>query len=352
MDSITQILLGAACTAVVAPASERRKALLLGGLLGTLPDLDVLPLLAVRDPVLFVTWHRSFSHSLLVLPLLGLLLWWLAQRRWGWQGDDRRRWLFAIQLALITHPLLDAHTVYGTQLFWPVPTPPVMWATVFIIDPLYTLPLFAACVLAWRRREQARARHALLLGLALSSGYLGWSWLAKWRVESALAPMLERVGLEHEPLLTVPTPFNTLGWRVVVMREDGYFEGFASALYPDRPLTLRFHEAVPNFAPRFERLPAVRRMQWFTQGFYWIEQRGSAAVLVDLRMGMDPDYFFAFLIGRDSGERWTTVHPPEQLPRPRIERASLGRVARAILQAFEARNAAVEATERAESHRP
>ena len=40
-------------------------------------------------------------------------------------------------LALITH-LLDAFTVHGTQLWWPLPVRPTMWSTVFIIDPLYT----------------------------------------------------------------------------------------------------------------------------------------------------------------------------------------------------------------------
>ena len=49
-------------------------------------------------------------------------------------------------LALLTHPLLDAHTAYGTQLLWPLEPPPVMWATLFIIDPLFTLPLLVAVI--------------------------------------------------------------------------------------------------------------------------------------------------------------------------------------------------------------
>ncbi len=352
MDSLSQIVLGAACVAAVAPAAQRRRALVVGAALGTLPDLDVLPLLLVRDAVQFVTWHRSVSHSLLVLPLLGCLLWWLAQRRWSWTGADRWRWFAGFQLALITHPLLDAHTVYGTQLLWPLPSEPVMWSTVFIIDPLYTLPLLVGVVGAWCWRERAAALRAVQIGLLLSTAYLGWSWVAKWRVEHALVPMLERIGLEHDPLLTVPTPFNTLGWRVVVMRDDGYFEGFASAIYPQRPITLRFHARHGEFARRFERLPAVRRMRWFTRGFLHIEQRASAAVLTDLRMGMAPDYFFSFLIARDNGTRWTTVHPAEQLPRPRIDEQALARVQGSVLQAFEPVNAVVEAIEAAEEGKP
>lgn len=338
MDSLSQIVLGAACLAAVAPTSQRRAALLIGAVLGTLPDLDVLPLLAVSDPIKFMTWHRTASHSLFVLPVLGLLLWGVAQRRWRWQGTDRWRWLCGFQLALITHPLLDAHTVYGTQLLWPMATPPVMWSTVFIIDPLYTMPLLIGCICAWRWRERASAQRAVLLGLVLSSSYLGWGWIAKHRVEAALQPMLVRLGMETAPLLSVPTPFNSLGWRVVVMQRDGYFEGFASAVYPDRPITLRFHPQDPEFAKRFLRLPSVQRMSWFTQNFVTIEQRATSAVLTDLRMGMAPDYFFSFVIARNVAGRWTTVHPAEQLPRPRVDDVSLARIKQSFLQAFESRN--------------
>ena len=342
MDSLSQIVLGAACAAVVAPASERRRALLIGAALGTLPDLDVLPLLAVSDPVKFVTWHRTLTHSLFVLPLLGVLLWWIAQRRWSWTGADRWRWLVGFELALITHPLLDAHTVYGTQLFWPLQTPPVMWSTVFIIDPLYTLPLLLAVACAWRWRERGSAQQALIIGLLLSSGYLGWTWYAKHRVEAAAAGMLARIGLDRAPMLSVPTPFNSLGWRIVVMQDDGYFEGFASALYPERPITLRFHAVDPDFAARFQRLDSVRRMRWFTRGFMAIEQRATSAVLTDLRMGMAPDYIFSFVVARDVAQRWITVHPSEKLPSPRLEPEALARVRASILQAFEPLNAVVE----------
>src|SRR5690606_24159749 len=140
MDSLTQILLGGPVAAAVAPPEHRRAALLAGAGLGRLPDLDSLPIwLLTDDPVALMTLHRGASHSRLVLPRVGALLWWLCQRRGGRVAQAPGRWFWAIQLALVTQPLLDAFTVYGTQLLWPLSTPPVMWSSLFIIDPLYTV---------------------------------------------------------------------------------------------------------------------------------------------------------------------------------------------------------------------
>lgn len=135
MDSLSQIVLGGALAAAIAPAGHRRAALLAGVALGTLPDLDGIPLaLLFDDPIMRMTWHRSISHSLFVLPFVATLIWWLYKRRGGRVASSPLRWFFAMQAALITHPVLDAFTVYGTQLWWPLKTPPTMWSSVFIID--------------------------------------------------------------------------------------------------------------------------------------------------------------------------------------------------------------------------
>src|SRR5690606_7532463 len=218
MDSLTQILLGGALAAAIAPPKHRRAALLAGAALGTLPDLDSLPIaLLTDDPVALMTLHRGASHSLFVLPLLGWLVWAFFRRRGGRVAESPKRWFWAIQAALLTHPLLDAFTVYGTQLLWPLPVRPVMWSSVFIIDPLYTLWLLAACVAAFVLRERVAAQRALVLGIGLSTAYLGWSLAAKAMVGSEADRALAAMGLADAPRFSVPTPLNTLLWRVVAM---------------------------------------------------------------------------------------------------------------------------------------
>src|SRR5690606_11439929 len=109
MDSLTQILLGASVAAAVVPAGHRRAAMLAGAALGTLPDLDSLPIaLLTDDPVALMTLHRGASHSLFVLPLVAWALWAWLRRRGKRVAAAPGRWFWAIQLALLTHPLLDA----------------------------------------------------------------------------------------------------------------------------------------------------------------------------------------------------------------------------------------------------
>ena len=46
-------------------------------------------------------------------------------------------------LTLLAHPVLDAFTVYGTQLLLPFSDYPAGLGSIFIIDPLFTVPLLA-----------------------------------------------------------------------------------------------------------------------------------------------------------------------------------------------------------------
>lgn len=316
MDSLSQIVLGGAVAAAIAPAAHRRAALLAGAALGTLPDLDSLPIaLLTDDPVALMTLHRGASHSLFVLPLVGWLLWACFRRRGGRVAAAPKRWFWAIQLALLTHPLLDAFTVYGTQLLWPLPVPPVMWSSVFIIDPLYTLWLLAACIAAFVLRERVAAQRALAAGLVLSTAYLGWSLAAKALVEREAGRALAAIGLEDAPRFSVPMPFNTLLWRVVALTPDGFVEGEHSLVADRHPVAFRHHASDVAALEAVATFPAVARLAWFNHGFMKAAERDGRLVLSDLRMGAEPDYSFNFAVARCSGGAWREI-PPEQLAWP------------------------------------
>lgn len=321
MDSVSQIVLGAAVAAAVAPKLPGR-ALLYGAVLGTLPDLDVF-LLKHLDPLRQFTEHRSFSHSLPVLTLLAPLLALLSyQLDRGLHVLSRWRWLLAVWLVLVTHPLLDAFTVYGTQLWWPLASPPVMWASVFIIDPLYTLPLALACLLIWRRRQDAtRVRRAALVGLALSSSYLAWSLFAQQLAEQEARAALMAAGRPEARLLVSPAPFTTLLWRAVAVDADADGETYVSLRPGAAAPTWRWTAAQPRAKGAAMTLPAGQRLHWFTHGFMRVIQAEHHLQIADLRMGADGDYFFVFAIAEPDAPGWRSIEPRAMArPRPRMER--------------------------------
>jgi len=323
MDSLTHLFIGGAIAAAIAPPGHRRAALLAGAALNSLPDLDVLPLMLSDDPVVRMTWHRGATHSLLVLPWIGWLLW-LWFRRCGGRGVQApRRWFWVFQATLLAHPLFDAFTVYGTQLLWPLSVPPAMWSSLFIIDPLVTLPLLLACGVAWFARARPIATRALVTGLAVCGAYLGWSLMAKALVDRAAERSLAAMGLAEAPRFSVPMPFNTLLWRVVAMTPEGFVEGERSLVADRGPMRFVRHRSDTGALAVARELPAGARLLWFNHHFAKAEVRDGQLVLSDLRMGAEPDYSFRFVVAERDGDGWRAV-PPRQLQWPWKARRRLG----------------------------
>lgn len=312
MDSLTHLFYGGVIAAAIAPRAHRRAALLAGMALNTLPDLDVLPLALCDDPVVRMTWHRAATHSWLVLPFVAWLLWAWFRRRGGRVAEAPRRWFWVILATLLSHPLLDAFTVYGTQLFWPLPMRPLMWSSLFIVDPLFLLPWLVAFAVAWFARERI-GRHALLAGIGLGACYIGWSLLAKATVEREADRALAAMGLADAPRFSVPTPLNTLAWRVVAMTPQGYVEGFRSVAADRRPMAFHGHPSNVQALREAAGIPAVRELTWFNHGFVRAQVVDGELVLGDLRMGQEPDYFFSYAVARRDGDGWRAIAPPRKL---------------------------------------
>lgn len=225
MDSLSQLVLGAACgIAVMGRRTAVWKAALWGGIAGTLPDLDAL--LDFGDAVRNMTYHRADSHGLLYLTLFAPLLAGLVSKLQGEQALFKR-WCVALWLALFTHPLLDAFTIYGTQLLQPFSEHPYGVGSMFIVDPLYTLPLLLGVVFALSLKQYAGLKwNALALGF--SCVYLAWSAVAQAQVERIVRAQLNAQGQTNAKFFVTPAPLNTIAWRIVVMNEKSYSEGFYS----------------------------------------------------------------------------------------------------------------------------
>ncbi|PLY01122.1 MAG: hydrolase [Desulfuromonas sp.] len=298
MDSLTQLTLGAAVGEAVLGRKIGHKAILWGAALGTFPDLDVF--VPFFDPVKDFTYHRSFSHSIFVLSALTPLFVWLILKLHPKTGLYERNWTWLVWLVFMTHILLDCFTVYGTQIFWPLWHYPAGWASLFIIDPFYTLPLVIGVILALVMTRQTNRGHlANRAGLVVSTLYLAWSVGARLYVRVQVEQSLARQNVPYEKLLVSAGPFNTALWRIVGMQADGnYFEGYYSLLDRSGQATLKHYRSRVDLLRGVEQHWPVQRLQWFTKGYFKVWQDGDRVVVSDLRMGYEPDYVFSFGVGR------------------------------------------------------
>ncbi|MGB8711828.1 MAG: metal-dependent hydrolase, partial [Onishia taeanensis] len=344
MDSITQVLLGGAVGGAVLGRRLGRKAVIGGAALGTLPDLDVM--IDYGDAVANYTYHRGFSHSLWVLTGLSTLLAALTvmlTRRLSRISHVRHdhggsiatitpsHWWLYFTLCLLTHPLLDAFTTYGTQLWWPLATPPVSWASIFIIDPLYSLPLLAAALVGLISGRVVRASR---IGLALSCAYLAFGLGAKSIIDDQLAPVLAERGLASAPRLIQPTPFNTLLWRATIIDDDVYHETLISLL-DDAPPSLETFRRGATLEDAAQATADGARLTWFAGPFlrYASRELGGETTLVatDLRLGFPGYHPFSFTLARREGNGWQPVASQQLEPGSRGTREALGQLARRAL---------------------
>ncbi len=311
MDSVSQLALGASIgIALMGRRTAVWKAALWGGVAGTLPDLDVL--MDHGDAVLNMVLHRGHSHSLLWTSLGGALLGLLAARLHH-EWPMRWRWCLAMFAAMATHPLLDGLTIYGTQLLQPFTDEAYGVGSMFIIDPLYTLPLLAGVFIAVRRPAHAGLRWNGAL-LALSTVYLGWSLLAQAWATEHVQRALANQGLQPQVLLVTPAPLNTLLWRAVAVQGDHYYEGYYALLDGNRPVRWVKHAIGRDLVDAHGNHPHVQRMLRFTDGLMRMRLQDGQLWLTDLRMGQEGAYVFDFLIGRPSAQG--------ELPQPAIQRAA------------------------------
>jgi inner membrane protein len=308
VDSVTQLVLGAAVGEATMGRKVGNRAILWGAMAGTLPDLDVF--IPLGDAVKDFTYHRSASHSLFVLALLTPIIVWLINKIHPRLQSHKKQWAWMIYLVFVTHVLLDSLTAYGTQIFWPIVTTPVTWSTIFIIDPLYTLPLLIGVIAALiMTRDSVRGHLVNRLGLLCSTAYLAWTVTAKFIVQHNVEQTLQQQNISYQQIFTTPTPFNSLLWRAVVKTESGHHEGYYSVLDNDNAIRFRFYNSDDYLLNGMEDHWSVQRLKWFSKGFYAVALQQEDIIISDLRMGVEPNYAFRFKVGEISNPHAKPTKP-------------------------------------------
>ena len=289
MDIITQAVLGAA----VAEAGWRkdlgRGAIVAGVFFGLMPDFDIISKLWGEWAAL--VHHRGFTHSIFFAPLVAPLGGYIAWRLSG-KKERARSWMHLVFWALLTHPLLDVFTTYGTQLLTPLSDRRFALDGISIIDPLYTVPLMVALLLAfiWRKKSAKRGQRAARLALALTTAYLGLGYvMSRSAIEAGRSQLdAERVAVQR--VEAKPTLANIVLWRVIARdAEGGVRAGLYSTAFKNQIEFVRKAPLESELVARAMRDHRAQLLEWSAQGWvgYRVDREDANTVLFldDLRYG-------------------------------------------------------------------
>lgn len=279
MDSLTQFALGGivGCATL---KNTSRKTILLGGLVATLPDLDVLlkPFYADGN---FVVVHRSFSHSLLCCVLLSVVLsrWTLRQYKFSL----RFRYFFYV---LFTHALLDCCTTYGTQLFWPLSRQLISFNNIHVLEPIYTLCLLLPLIVVGiSEKETAFKMRIVYIALTLSTIYLGWTFVAKSIAKKVVIENLDRQQINYDDLLITPTPLNSLLWKAIIKRDSMYYFGSYSLLDSHQELIFYEKRHQPELLKEIADYCDVQTMLRHCDGYPFVEGNEQQISIYAIKFG-------------------------------------------------------------------
>lgn len=316
MDSITQIVLGAACGEAVAGRKIGNRAMVWGAIGGTIPDLDVVANFFLSE-LEATAFHRGFMHSFLFAALAPWPLAWLVQRYYRQKPPEMAyiAWAALFFWSIFTHPILDCFTNWGTQVWQPFSDERVQWTTVSVVDPIYTLP-FALCLLiASRLARTSNWRFALnWLGILWGCGYLAFTYWHKQQFEGIFKQSLQKEGIAWQRLTSGPSIFNNVLWYGVAETDSAYYfgmYGFKDKQQVVDPITVipKNHGLLDQAMPRTAR--AAYFLRWFSDGYYNVlPLKGDTLQVNDLRFGLlgsalqGNNYVFPFLVYKDASGQW------------------------------------------------
>lgn len=285
MDSLTQIVLGAAVGEAVLGKKVGNKAMLWGAIAGTIPDLDVLSKFFV-DSVTSNEMHRGFSHSFVFCVLFAPIFGWLISKLYNRSEASRSDWTKLMFWGFFTHPLLDMHTSWGTQLLWPI-SYKISYNNIFVVDPLYTLPFLT--FLLWARfskRGSEKRKKRNWLGIYVSSAYMVLTLIFKGVTYKVFKDSLATQQISYLAIETKPTPLNSILWTANVETEQAFLIGYYSLLDSSKNIKWLRFEKNHHLLGEFASDPLVGRLATLSHDWYTIEKREGKLYFNDLRFGL------------------------------------------------------------------
>ena len=287
MDPLSQGTVGAAFAQSIANKNNIIKIGIIGFLAGLAPDLDVL-IRSENDPILFLEYHRQFSHSLFFIPfgslIVSLLIFPLFKK-----SMSLRTIYMASFLGYATHGLLDACTSYGTLLFWPFSNERVTWNNISIIDPLFTIPVLILIGIAIKTRKKIFSFFAIgWIIFYLSLGFVQYE-----RASSAAIELAKSRGHVAERMTLKPSFGNLILWKSIYQHEETFY---VDAIRIVQSTTLCLGENIrvfdyqyhlPDIDKDSQQRKDIERFRWFSQDYLGYDNEKN--LVTDIRYSMIPN---------------------------------------------------------------
>lgn len=288
MDSITQAALGAAIGQAMIGRFVGRKGAMIGAIVATIPDLDVI-LLPFLDPLQRLSMHRGFSHSIafsiaFAMILLAVFKWWSETKA----ISSLRLYMFS-WLTLITHMLLDAFTSYGTLLLLPFSDRRIGFDSINIVDPFYTGPLLIGLgICLFSRSDYKPKRYANMIGLVASTIYLCATVGIKHFVENDFRAALNADGIDVIDIMSQPVGIGSINWYGLGRTTEGFYMGHYS-IFDQEFSDLSFFAANDVLLSGVDN-ETVRVMKWFAKDFYHVTSVGDSLFFYNMQVDMQGLY--------------------------------------------------------------
>ena len=305
MDSITQAALGAIVGEAVAGKRIGNRALILGAVIATIPDLDIVLLMFTTDELTKLLMHRGFSHSFIVMSIFSLVI---ASTMWFFKkeifGLSPWIWFQLLFWCFVTHILLDLFTSFGTQIFNPVNDTRYAVSSIFIVDLFYTLPLLIGIILLLFKTDFSARKKISTLVLVISSIYLIVGITTKLLVYDIFTNTQDKEIAAHQ-VEVMATPISFLLWRVIVKDKNQYKTTYFSVLNTEKELEyqrIEFHpdRVLLNYLIREKKY--FFQLMRFSKGFYSYSEDNGKIYFSDIRLSSGDISPFQFQVAyRDSG---------------------------------------------------
>jgi len=287
MDPLSQGTVGAAFAQSTANKNNILRIGVIGFLAGLAPDLDIL-IRSSDDPILFLEYHRQFTHSLFFIPfgslIVALLIFPLVKRSMGFKTV-----YLASLLGYATHGLLDACTSYGTQLFWPFSNERVTWNNISIIDPLFTIPILIFVGTAIKTRKRLFSFFAI----GWAAFYLSLGFVQYERTLSVAIELAHSRGHNAERLTLKPSFGNLILWKSIYQHEEKFYvDAIRTVRSPtwcsgENIRMFDYQQHLPNLDEDSQQKKDIERFRWFSQDYLGFDEEKN--LVTDVRYSMIPN---------------------------------------------------------------